>query len=329
MNTALGILHQREYAPESVVEAAQRYERLGFDDVWLVEDLGFAGGLTAAALALQGTSSVNVGIGILAAVARNPVFTAMEVATLARLHPRRFMPGIGHGMQDWMESVGARVGSPLTMLSETLEVVVRLLAGNHISVSGRYIKVKDASLRFPPTEPPLILAGVRGPLSLALAGHSCDGALLAEPVTPEYIGWARRQLDEPARAAGRGRPQLAVYSWLSVDDDPVAAQDQLRIPLASNISHPSVRAHLRGLDFADELVEVATNNVSTAQFAAALRPQWISRLAIAGTPGQCAETITKLAEAGADRIILLPVPGDARRQAERFAQTVLPLLRSA
>jgi 5,10-methylenetetrahydromethanopterin reductase len=326
MKTALGIMHQREYAPESVTEAAQHYERLGFDDVWVVEDLGFAGGLTSAALALQATASINVGIGILAAVARNPVFTAMEIATLARLHPGRFMPGIGHGMQDWMESVGARVGSPLTMLTETLDVITGLLAGNLVSTSGRYITVKDASLRFPPDHAPLILAGVRGPKSLALAARSCDGALLAEPVTTAYISWARNQLDGPAKAAGRGRPQLAVYSWLSVDDNAGVAQDRLRITLASNMSDPSARFHLQGLDFADQLTAIVEEADSVDEIAAALKPEWISRLAIAGTPAQCAETVAGLARAGADRVIVLPVPGEARHQSERFAQTVMPLL---
>jgi high-affinity nickel permease len=37
-----------------------------------------------------------------------------------------------------------------------------------------------------------VLAGVRGPKSLALAGQHADGLILAEPVTPAYLQFVRR-----------------------------------------------------------------------------------------------------------------------------------------
>src|SRR5262249_37626375 len=49
---------------------------------------------------------------------RNPALAAMELATLARLFPGRFVPVAGHGVQAWMEQVGARAESPMTLLRE-------------------------------------------------------------------------------------------------------------------------------------------------------------------------------------------------------------------
>ena len=43
----------------------------------------------------------------------------MEIATIERLFPGRFVPAIGHGVQRWMGQVGARVESPLTLLPST------------------------------------------------------------------------------------------------------------------------------------------------------------------------------------------------------------------
>ena len=51
---------------------------------------------------------------------RNPVYLAMEIATLERMFPGRIIAGIGHGVQSWMSAVGARAASPITALGETL-----------------------------------------------------------------------------------------------------------------------------------------------------------------------------------------------------------------
>jgi alkanesulfonate monooxygenase SsuD/methylene tetrahydromethanopterin reductase-like flavin-dependent oxidoreductase (luciferase family) len=48
---------------------------------------------------------------------RNVALTAMETAMLHRLFPGRVTVGVGHGVQDWMGQVGARVESPLTFSS--------------------------------------------------------------------------------------------------------------------------------------------------------------------------------------------------------------------
>ena len=44
----------------------------------------------------------------------------MDLATLANLAPGRLLAGIGHGVQDWMEQMGARTSSPVTTLDEVI-----------------------------------------------------------------------------------------------------------------------------------------------------------------------------------------------------------------
>src|SRR5215472_11527429 len=99
---SIGIMHQRDFAPELLRERARRFESLGLGDWWVVEDLTFAGAIATAATVLELTNRITVGLGILPALVRNPLFAAMEIAALTRLHPGRVLPGIGHGMQDWM-----------------------------------------------------------------------------------------------------------------------------------------------------------------------------------------------------------------------------------
>ena len=204
----------RDLPPEQLVALAQTAEALGADDVWVVEDIGWGGGIAAAASVLATTSRVRVAIGILPAPLRNPVLAAMEIATLGRLYPGRFVAGIGHGVQDWMRQVGAAVTSPLALLEETFAVVRRLLSGERVTLAGRAVSIDDVALVHPPVLSVPLLAGVTGPKSLDLAGRIADGVVLVEGSGASEIR------DAIARAANRTEPyEVVVLCHFFVSED--------------------------------------------------------------------------------------------------------------
>jgi len=105
---ATGMCFDRSFPAGLVTEMARRLDEGGADQLWLIEDCFFTSGVSLAAAALSVTERLHVGLGILPAVARNPAVTAMEIATLCGLAPGRVLPGIGHGVQEWMAQMGAR-----------------------------------------------------------------------------------------------------------------------------------------------------------------------------------------------------------------------------
>ncbi|WP_368497098.1 LLM class flavin-dependent oxidoreductase [Herbiconiux sp. A18JL235] len=131
----VGVMLPRDLDPARVLEFARRAEELGFDELWVVEDMGFRGGIAQAAAVLAVTTRIRVGIGILPAAARNVAFEAMEVATLAQLFPGRLDVGIGHGMPDWMRSVGAWPDRPLRYLGEHTTALRSLLRGERVGTA--------------------------------------------------------------------------------------------------------------------------------------------------------------------------------------------------
>jgi len=204
----------RDLPPEQLVALSQTAEALGADDVWVVEDIGWGGGIAAAATVLATTSRVRVAIGILPAPLRNPVLAAMEIATLGRLYPGRFVAGIGHGVQDWMRQVGAAVPSPLALLEETFAVVRRLLSGQRVTLAGRAVSIDDVALVHPLVLSVPLLAGVTGPKSLDLAGRIADGVVLVEGSGASEIR------DAIARAANRTEPyEVVVLCHFFVSED--------------------------------------------------------------------------------------------------------------
>ncbi|HVD29372.1 MAG TPA: LLM class flavin-dependent oxidoreductase, partial [Mycobacteriales bacterium] len=114
----LGVTFRPQLPPERLREVAQAADRAGVAELWLWEDCFLEGGLTAATAALAWTERLRVGVGLLPVPLRNPALAAMEIATVARLFPGRLLPGLGHGVLDWMAQVGARVDSPMGLLRE-------------------------------------------------------------------------------------------------------------------------------------------------------------------------------------------------------------------
>jgi 5,10-methylenetetrahydromethanopterin reductase len=294
----IGVIVPAHIPPGGFVAYVRRAERPGFHEVWLVEDCFLHGAFTQAATALAATTELHVGLGIIPAAARNVAFAAMEISTLAGLHPGRLTVGVGHGMPGWLRQAGAWPSSPLTLLDEYIRVLRRLLAGERVDFDGRYIRLRDVRLAHPPAVPPPVLAGVRGPRSLRLSGQVAQGTVLAEPVTPEYLAFARAE----AGAAGH---EIVAYNLASVDDDPGVARSRVRGPLAV-IGEPDWAPHTVVLEFATDLVTLRNGTGSSSAFAAALPDAWVDRLAIVGTPGTARERVRALHRSGADRVVLIP-----------------------
>ncbi len=139
--TSLGVVFRPQLPPERLRAVARAADAAGLDELWLWEDCFLEGGVSAAAAALAWTERLKVGVGLLPVPLRNVAVTAMEAATLHRLFPGRAAVAVGHGVQDWMEQVGARTASPLTLLREHLDALRALLHGDRVSTDGRYVKL--------------------------------------------------------------------------------------------------------------------------------------------------------------------------------------------
>lgn len=126
--TTLGAVYRPQLPPENLRSVVLTAEESGVDSLWLWEDCFLESGIACASAALAWTSRLKVGVGLLPVPLRNVAITAMEAATLDRLFPGRVTIGVGHGVQDWMGQVGARVASPLALLSEYTEALKALLA---------------------------------------------------------------------------------------------------------------------------------------------------------------------------------------------------------
>ncbi|MCV2462455.1 LLM class flavin-dependent oxidoreductase [Streptomyces sp. ICN988] len=258
-----------QLAPERLRAVVGVADEVGLEELWLWEDCFREGGISTAAAALAWTERVRVGVGLLPVPLRNVALTAMEAATLHRMFPGRAVLGVGHGVQDWMEQVGARVESPVTLLREHLLALRALLRGERVTVKGRYVRLDDVALDWPPQQAVEVFAGATGPRSLRLTGEAADGTVLTANTPPDGVRRARRLIDEGRAAAGRGDGAHKVVVYL----------------LAA--TGTGARERLRGELIAEGVADVPG-------------------LGVAGDAQAVADAVRRLAEAGADTVILQP-----------------------
>lgn len=289
--TTLGAVFLPYLPPERLRDVARAADDAGLAELWLWEDCFREGGIATAAAALAWTGRLRVGVGLLPVPLRNVALTAMEVATLLRLFPGRVHVGVGHGVQDWMAQVGARVESPVTLLREHLAALRALLRGDRVTVDGRYVRLDSVALDWTPAAEPAVFAGAVGPRSLRLSGEFADGTILTSGTTPDGVRQARQLVDE-GRAAGGHTNAHPLVVYVHVATGHGAAQ--------------RMEAERRrwGYD--------PTRDVT-----------------VVGDADAVAEAVRRWADAGADTVVLQPTHDDPDLEGfVRFvAQDVRPLVR--
>jgi alkanesulfonate monooxygenase SsuD/methylene tetrahydromethanopterin reductase-like flavin-dependent oxidoreductase (luciferase family) len=211
--------------PEALRDAAQAADDSRLPELWLWEDCFRESAFATASAVLAWTTHLRVGIGVAPMPLRNVALTAMEIATVERLFPGRLIPGVGHGVQPWMEQVGARVASPLTLMREYVPALRSLLAGEEVSTAGRHVSLDRVRLDWPPATPPAVMVAGEGAKTVRLTGEVGDGTVLPGGSNPDRVARTRDLVLEGRTAAGRDDTyELVVFVSAAFGGDAARAQ---------------------------------------------------------------------------------------------------------
>lgn len=321
-SSRIGLLVGSTTPPEDIARIAREVEQGGFGQLWIPEDYFFLGGIAAAGIALGATERIPVGLSVVSSMVRHPALLAMEIATLSRAFPGRFLPGIGHGVPAWTAQMGLTIRSPMTALRENLVHVAALLAGEKVNHTGGVHDFNEVVLTHPSTESVPIYTGVLGDKGIGLTGEIAEGLVVSALAPVEYVAATRAKLDAAAADAGRPRPQLVTLVAVNLTADDSKAQlvrDQLKPVLAFYIAATGP-GPLFGAVGANEQVAdmIARGGFETVM--AEMPDQWIDTFAIAGGPDVARSRIQDYLDAGSDKVVVatvVPEGGDESLAAVR------------
>lgn len=140
-------------------EVALRAEVMGFDTVWLPDELlwrpegkpqiGVWEGIALAGAVAATTSRIKVGTWVISALHRNPGITAKAVETLDEISGGRFVFGLGagHAWPGQASAFGLPEDRIFDRYEEALQIIVPLLRGD-TSISRVSITQRETSTKF-------------------------------------------------------------------------------------------------------------------------------------------------------------------------------------
>jgi probable F420-dependent oxidoreductase len=226
-----------------IVDVARAAEDGGLDSGWIADHLlyraedGQEYGLHEAWTMLAGiaavTSRIELGPMVLCTSFRNAVLTAKMAAALDVVSNGRLILGLGCGWHEpEYDAMGLPFADRVSRFEESLEIITRLLAGERVSLEGRYTTIRDAVLLPRPARPIPILVAARRERMLRLTARHADLWNTAWYGLPDdRLRDAFAGLDEAL--AAEGRPADALVRTVGIE---VRDPDQPPVP------EPSERA---------------------------------------------------------------------------------------
>jgi alkanesulfonate monooxygenase SsuD/methylene tetrahydromethanopterin reductase-like flavin-dependent oxidoreductase (luciferase family) len=291
-----------------IAATAEWAEASGFDAVWtgdhIVHPWHFMESLISLAFVAARTQTIGIGTSVLVLPMRQLSVVAAQVATLANLSGGRLRLGIGIGGEyprEW-QAAGVPLKERGARLDEAVPLLQRLLAGEVVTVEGRFNSFSDVSVSPVPPPVPIYLAG-RAEVALARVGRLADG-WLGFFVTPNGFRRDGAVIDTAREQAGRASLPFERGMLLHFHLDTQAAA--------------MTRALELNLGFPKEL-QLAGND------------EQLKRLGLVGTPEDVVARMQEYIDAGCTTFAVSPIEkenGAYQRQVRRFASEVLPRLKS-
>jgi 5,10-methylenetetrahydromethanopterin reductase len=308
---------------------AQYAEKHNFEAVWQAESRLVRDAIVPMAAFAAVTERIKIGSGVINNWTRNIGLLAATFLTLDDLAPNRIICGIGAWWDPLATNVGIERRKPLKAMTETIEVMRRLLNMERVTYEGEFHQVKNIELdvvhgRREPRHVPIMI-GATGMKMMELTGRIADGAVLNYCVPPDYNDEAIAALGRGAAAAGRtldeiDRPQLIVCS---VHTDRAAALDGARALLAQYIAQQPHIAHASETppEVVRQIQSILGWPATKEQIKDAMRlvpDELVQRITASGTPDEVKAKVREYVNRGCTCPILYPL-GDPQLMIEVFA----------
>ncbi|MEK6719434.1 MAG: LLM class flavin-dependent oxidoreductase [Chloroflexota bacterium] len=228
-------------------ELAVRAEELGFDSVWVADELlwrspsgptqGWWECVAMAGAVAAATSRIKIGTWVLSALHRNPGVTARAVETIDEISGGRFVLGIGSGHAGGQaRAFGLPEDRVFGRFAEAVEIIVPLLRDGRADFEGTFHAARALEHRPVGPRPGRIpiMMGAKGPKMLQLTVRHADiwSWYVEERSDLAEFGPRLDALEAACRDAGRDPSSIGRSAGIVVEPTSVTgAAEALAVPV--------------------------------------------------------------------------------------------------
>jgi 5,10-methylenetetrahydromethanopterin reductase len=324
----VGLCFDGFYSIQEMIELAQLADEIGMESIWMSDHLCFRDSLTTSMALLARTKQIAVAPAPMSPYSRNPIISAMSIATMEEFAPGRVIASPGTGNAAALKEAGMESPHPLQTMREYVEILRRYLKGETVHFQGKMFQVNGAKMGFVPSTPiKMYITAVRARM-LQLGGEIGDGVLLSAGCAPGYIQKCVGEIAKGAATANKALRDVDVAGFVtaSVADDAREAIEANKMFLAyifRNTHHAeNIRLGGNQLDQAALATAVGKRDWEAAkQF---ISDDIVFAHSVAGTPADCRKQLEAFTKGGLDLPIVLPMgTQEARKRVVRMVREIL------
>jgi 5,10-methylenetetrahydromethanopterin reductase len=304
----LGVYFDGFASTLDMIKAAQAAEQAGVSSLWFAQHMGYREAFMSAAVAAQATQRTTVVPVAITPYLWPPLPTAMSIATLAELASGRTELAISVGNILNLGESGHEPAKPIRVMSEYVQALRRLLAGESVTLDGEIHRLRGAHMAFlQGVKVPIHIAST-GPQMLELGGEIADGVLLSAGLSLAATQLCLEHAAVGARRKGRVASALRRVGMilLYVSEDGQAAKAMLLRKLAYLFRSRGHAANIKssGLDI-DHAAIIAAYARRDFEGAVSLLPEEAASVfGIAGTPSECRDRLQEYLSIGLDEAVI-------------------------
>ena len=323
----VGLCFDGFYSIHEMIELARLADEAGMESIWMSDHLCFRDALTTSMALLASTKKIKIAPAPMSPYSRNPIISAMSIATMEEFAPGRVIASPGTGNAAALKEAGIESPRPLKTMREYVEILRRFLRGETVNFQGEVFRINGAKMGFFPSTPiKMYLTAVR-PRMLQLGGEIGDGVLLSGGCSPGYIARCVTEIKTGAAKAGRSLADRDVAGFVTaaVSDDRREAIEANKMFLAYIFrnTHHAENIRLGGGSVDQEGLAAAVGKRDWEAAKEFISDEVVLAHSVAGTPEECRDQLVAFIRGGLNLPVLLPMgTQEARKKVIQMVREV-------
>jgi 5,10-methylenetetrahydromethanopterin reductase len=305
---------QGNKTPEEYIRLGKHIEALGYDRIYVYDDLMYRPAWPILSLIAANTESIELGPCLVNGFYSHPAIIAENAAFLDEISGERAVLGIGRGA--FFDYLNMNLSEHTTRngCEETILLVKRFLTRSNAPFKGKFFEATEkAVLRWDPprSDIPIVLGSWNTKMAY-IAGKHCDEMQAAECWETEYISQLYGQLCLGAGEAGRPRPPyFSIGGITCISTDETAAVEKVKLTLAVYLPYLKGIMSKSGININKKNIKMIDLHSKTGRFHDSIPfipDDVVHSLSLSGTPTRVTEKLEALLSSATIRGILLSPP---------------------